>query len=96
MDPDGSVGAATRGWTAQESGLDSRQGQEIFRLSITSRPVRGHTQPPAQWEPRALSPGVKRKGRQADNSLPSSVEVKNGEARPLLLHTSLLHDVVLN
>jgi hypothetical protein len=30
MEPDGSVGAATRGWTAEESGFDSRKGKRFF------------------------------------------------------------------
>jgi hypothetical protein len=37
---------------------------------------------------RALSPGVKRQGREADHSPPSSVEVKNGRVVPPLPHTS--------
>jgi hypothetical protein len=37
----------------------------------------GPTQPPIQWVPEALSLGVKRLGREADHSPPSSAEVKN-------------------
>jgi hypothetical protein len=33
-------------------------------------------QPPIQWVPGALSQGVKRAGREADHSPPSSAEVK--------------------
>jgi hypothetical protein len=36
----------------------------------------GSTQPPIQWVPGALSPGVKRPGREADQSPPTSAEVK--------------------
>jgi hypothetical protein len=36
----------------------------------------GHTQPPIQWVPGALSPGVKRPGREADHSPPTSAGVK--------------------
>jgi hypothetical protein len=36
----------------------------------------GPTQPPIQWVPGALSLGVKRPGREADHSPPSSAEVK--------------------
>jgi hypothetical protein len=36
----------------------------------------GPTQPPIQWERGALSLGVKRPGREADHSPPSSAEVK--------------------
>jgi hypothetical protein len=32
---------------------------------------------PMQWVPGALSPGIKRPGREADQSPPSSAEVKN-------------------
>jgi hypothetical protein len=40
----------------------------------------GPIQPPIQWEPEALSPGVKRRVREADqspHSSPSSAKVKN-------------------
>jgi hypothetical protein len=36
----------------------------------------GSTQPPIQWERGALSPGVKRQGRETDHSPPTSTEVK--------------------
>jgi hypothetical protein len=49
----------------------------ICLSTTSSRPVLGPTQPPIQWVPGALSLGVKRPGREADNSLPSSAEVKN-------------------
>jgi hypothetical protein len=42
----------------------------------------------------ALSSGVKRPGHEADHSLPSNVEVKNGGAIPPL--PPCLHGVVLN
>jgi hypothetical protein len=48
----------------------------------------GATQPPIQWVPGAISSGVKRQGREADHSPPSSVEVKNGGAIAPLPHTS--------
>jgi hypothetical protein len=41
-----------------------------------SRPALGPTQSPIQWVPGALSPGVKRRVREADHSPPTSVEVK--------------------
>jgi hypothetical protein len=37
-------------------------------LFSASRPVLGPTQPPIQWVPRVLSPGIKRQGREADYS----------------------------
>jgi hypothetical protein len=36
----------------------------------------GPTQPPIYWSPGSLSLGVKRPGREADHSPPSSAEVK--------------------
>jgi hypothetical protein len=47
-----------------------------FLFSKSSRPALGSTQPPIQWEPGALSPGLKRSGREADHSPPASAEVK--------------------
>jgi hypothetical protein len=40
-------------------GFDPRQRQRIFLLASASRPTLGPTQPPVQWVPGALSPGVK-------------------------------------
>jgi len=50
-----------------------------------SRPVLGHTQPPMQWIPRALSLGINGQGREADHSPPSTAEVK--ESVELYLHS---------
>jgi hypothetical protein len=66
-------------------GLDDRAirvrspaGAKDFPLASVSRPALGPTQPPAQWVPGVLSPGVKaRSGRDADHSPPSSAEVEN-------------------
>jgi hypothetical protein len=59
-------------------GVRSRQGQRIFPLSSVSRPALGLSEPPVQWIPGVLSPGVKaRPGRDADHSPPSSAEVVN-------------------
>jgi hypothetical protein len=41
------------------TGFDPRRGQRIFPLSSVSRPALGPTQPPVQWVPGVLSPGVK-------------------------------------
>jgi hypothetical protein len=58
-------------------GLDDRGvGVRVpVRSRIFSSPQRP-TQPPIQWVPKALSPGVKRQGREADRSPPTSAEVK--------------------
>jgi hypothetical protein len=49
--------------------------------------------PPIQWVPGAISPGIKRPGREAGHSPPSSLEVKNGE---IYLHSPIcLHGIVL-
>jgi hypothetical protein len=72
------VGIATK-----ESGFDSRQVQDTFLLYTAYLPALGTTQPPIQWVPR-----VKRQGREADHSLPSSAEVLNSETIPALPRTS--------
>jgi hypothetical protein len=67
---------------------------KIFFLSTGPRPVLGPTQPPIQWVPGVLSPGVKRQRREADWSAPSSAEVRNGGAvLPLPIR---LHGIVRN
>jgi hypothetical protein len=48
-----------------------------FLLTTASRTVLRPTQPPIQWAPGALASGVKRPGREANHSPPSSAEVKN-------------------
>jgi hypothetical protein len=66
-------------------GLDDRAigvrfpaGARIFPVASVSRPALGPTQPPVQWVPGVISPGVKaRPGRDADHSPPSSAEVEN-------------------
>jgi hypothetical protein len=45
---------------AERPGFDPRQRQRIFPLTSASKPALGPTQPPLQWVPGALSPGVKR------------------------------------
>jgi hypothetical protein len=46
----------------------------IFLFTTASRTTLGPTQPPIQWVPGALSLGVRRPGRKADHSPPSSAE----------------------
>jgi hypothetical protein len=67
---DSSVGIAT-GYGLDDRGVGVRVavGSRIF-----SSPRLESTQPPIQWVPEALSPGVKRSGREADHSPPASAE----------------------
>jgi hypothetical protein len=57
--------------------FDCRRGLGIFLFTTASRMALGPTQPPIQWVPGFLSLRVKRPGREADHSPPSSTEVKN-------------------
>jgi hypothetical protein len=66
-------------------GFDFWRGLRIFLFTTASRTALGPTQPPIQWVPGALSLGVKRLGREADHSHPSSTEVK--EWVELYLHS---------
>jgi hypothetical protein len=60
----------------------------LLLFFTTSISALGPAHLPIQWVPGALSPGVKRLGREVDHSPPSSAEVKNGEAIPPLPHES--------
>jgi hypothetical protein len=65
------------GWTTRGGGRNSSPGGgKNFHFSMLSRQALGPIQPPIQWVPRSLSPGVKRSGREADHSPPTSAEVK--------------------
>jgi hypothetical protein len=64
------------GWTIGVLGFDSRRGLGIFLFTTVSRTALGPTQLPIRWVPGALSLGVKRPGREADHSPPSSAEVE--------------------
>jgi hypothetical protein len=63
------------GWPRRRSSSLGRG--EIFLSSTSCRRVLGLTRPLIQWAPGALSPGVKRPGREADHSPPTSDEVTN-------------------
>jgi hypothetical protein len=54
---------------------------KIFLFSTVSRLVLWPTHPPLKWVP-----GVKWQGYEADHSVPSSAEVKNGGAMTPLPH----------
>jgi len=77
------------------SGITPQYSIGIFLFTTVSRPALGPTQPPVQRVPWVLSVGVKLPGREADQSPPSSAEVK--ECVELYLHSSTrLHGVVLS
>jgi hypothetical protein len=57
-------------------GVSTLWGLGIFLFITASRTALGPTQPPIQWVPGAPSLGVKRPGREAEHSSPSSAEVK--------------------
>jgi hypothetical protein len=60
---------------ATSYGLDNR-GVGV-RVPVGSpRPALRSTQPPSQWVPGDISPGVKRPGREVNHSPPTSAEVK--------------------
>jgi hypothetical protein len=63
--------------------LDSRgsnPSRSMFLYSTTSRPALGTTHLLTKSVPGALSPGLKRPGREADHSPLSRPEIKNGGA----------------
>jgi hypothetical protein len=83
---DSSVGIALgHGLDDRVLGFDSRQGLEIFLFTTASRTALESTKPRIQWASGVLSLGVKRSGREADHSPPSSAEIK--ERVELYLHT---------
>jgi hypothetical protein len=53
------------------------RGWEYLSFTTAFRPTLELTQLPIQWVPGALSLEIKRPGREADHSPPSSAEVKN-------------------
>jgi hypothetical protein len=62
-------------------------------FSKSSRPALRSTQTPIQWVLGALSPGVKRPGREVDHSSPTSAEVKKiwiYTSTPIRLHGVML------
>jgi hypothetical protein len=56
-----------------------------------SRPALGPTKIPIELVSGAVSSGLKRQGREADHSPPSSAEVKNDGAIPPHPHMSAWH-----
>jgi hypothetical protein len=97
MSRDSSVGIAL-GYGLDDRGsrvrFPARLG--IFHFTSASRTALEPTQPPIQWVSGALSLGVKRPGREADHSPPSSAEVKNAwsytSTPPIRLHGVVLSE----
>jgi hypothetical protein len=70
-------------------GLDERgsiPGRAKFSFFHSVQTGSRVIQRPIQWLPGAISPGLKRQGREGDHLTPSSAEVKNDGAIPLLPH----------
>jgi hypothetical protein len=65
------------GYVFDDRSFESRQGLGIFLFTTASRPTLEPTQTPIYYLPGAFSLGVKRLGREADNSPPSRTEIKN-------------------
>jgi len=57
-----------------------------FPFSKTSRPTQGTKQPPVQWLLESSSPPVKLPWREYDHLPPSTVEIRNATAIPVLPH----------
>jgi hypothetical protein len=72
---DSSVGIAS-GYGLDDRGVGARVSVESRIFSTVSRLTLRSTQPPTQWVPGALSPGVKRQGHELDHSSSTSAEVK--------------------
>jgi len=84
-----------KGWTIGVLSFDSRRGLGIFLFTTASRKTLGPTHPPIQWKTGALSLGIKRPAREANQSPQSSAEVK--ECVELHHHSPMhLHGVVLS
>jgi hypothetical protein len=63
--------------TGRPTGRSSSPGRvKNFLLPTSSRPALRPAQPPIQWVPVTLSPGIKRPGREADYSPPTNAKVK--------------------
>jgi hypothetical protein len=70
------------GYKLDDVGFESWQGLGICLFTTPSRAALGPPQPPIQWVSGALSLGVKRPGREANHSPPSSQRVR-GAIPPL-------------
>jgi hypothetical protein len=89
------ISGTALGYGLDDRWVESRQRLGSFLFTTASKQALGLTQPPIQWVPGDLSLEVKRPGRQADQSPPSSADVKNAwnYASPPPIH---FHGVVLS
>jgi hypothetical protein len=96
-----SAGIAQRYSTGLRAGWSGGGGSSpghrlgIFLFTTMSRPALWPNQPPIQWVPVALFLKVKRPGREADHSPPSSYEIKNAYSYTSA-PTIRLHGMVLS
>jgi hypothetical protein len=72
----GQLSGIALGYGLDGRGFESQQSLGIFLFAV-SIPVLRPTQPRTQWVSGTIFLGVKRPGREADHSPPSSAEVKN-------------------
>jgi hypothetical protein len=80
----------------RRSGRSSSPGRvNNFNFSTSSRPALWSIQPPIYWVPGALSPWVKRQGREVDKSPTISSEVKKPWTYTSAPPPIRLHGVVL-
>jgi hypothetical protein len=86
MNRDSVVGLAT-GYGLDEGGVGVSVLVGSRIVSMSSRPVLGCTHPPIKWVLGTLFQGMKRPGREADHSPPTSAEVKKCGSVYLLFHT---------
>jgi hypothetical protein len=79
---------------AGRPGFNSRKGQGNFLFATASIPALWPTQPPIQWVPRDISPGINRPGREPDHSTQSGADDKNVWSYtfipPTCLHSAVL------
>jgi hypothetical protein len=89
------ISGTALGYGLDDQWFESRQGLGIFLFTTASRLAMVPTQTPIQWVPGALSLGVKRPGREADHSPPSSAEVKecveDNSTLPIWRSAQLMH-----
>ena len=86
-----SVGIVDRLLTVP-SGLQIPAASRDFLFSQKSWPAVGSNEPPPQWIPAALFPGVKRPRREGDRLPPRSAGVKNGWSCKYIFHI-IIHGI---